>query len=165
MGSMFLVDTNVISLIARNNLGLLKTQEEIDVAKWYESKAFGTPFILSFATSAELNLWLLSIKEQKTKEKTASAIKYIIESSYLLQSNDEVIESWAIIAHEARTRGKMSTPKPQSSQINDVWIAATAHANKLKLLTYDTDFDWMADLGVEVVKYKKKTSSSTKRLN
>jgi predicted nucleic acid-binding protein len=36
--------------------------------------------------------------------------------------------------------------------VNDLWIAATAVANGLPVVTRDDDFDPLADLGVAVVK-------------
>jgi predicted nucleic acid-binding protein len=148
-----LVDTNVISLITKYLLGKLKKPADIKAAKWYDEQTSSSTIFLAFATVAELRGWVISRKDQTEQIKISNQVNKIIEHCYLIQSNDEIIDSWALISHEAKIRGKLSIQNPRSSQINDIWIAATARASKLTLLTRDADFDWMGDIGVSVRKY------------
>jgi len=149
----FLADTNLVSLTLKHKIGRLKNQREIDAANWYESLTKGTATILSFATVAELTRWIVSRKDQADRERVAKLVAPCIESSYRIQSNDAIATSWAMIAQEATARGVMSKPNPLGSQINDIWIAATAHASNLTLLTCDAGFGWMASIGVSVLVY------------
>lgn len=72
-------------------------------------------------------------------------------------SRTEVLHAYAQI--DAWTHGKMppsaqnppSVPQPAiSMKQNDLWIAATAHATKAKLLTTDKDFDHLGSGWIDV---------------
>ena len=157
MASRLLVDTNVISLIIKRKLGRLNKPEIKDVASWYESKLSGQTVFLSFATKAELIRWVLLGQNQTDRERRGKAVESFVESCHVIQSDDDMLESWAMISNLAKKRGRFSKPNPLSSQINDIWIAASAHANRLALLTADAGFDWLAELDVEVLRYPETT--------
>jgi predicted nucleic acid-binding protein len=147
-----LVDTNVLSLLIRYKLGRLKEKPEaIAEAEWYASQIEGKELIRSFATDAELRLWILSRENPVDRDRITRAIQHTFDTSGCIHSTEAVSESWAHLASHAK--GKLSLNDPTSSQINDLWIAATARAFKLPLITHDSDFDWMGEHEVQTVRY------------
>jgi predicted nucleic acid-binding protein len=108
----FLADTNLVSFALMHKMGCLKKQMDIDAAVWYEAITRDTKAILSFATVAELRRWINSIKDQAERDRIAKVVVPCIESSYRIQSNDAIAESWAMIAKKAKARGRMSKPSP-----------------------------------------------------
>lgn len=154
MAKRVLVDTNVLSLLIRYKLGRLeKNPEAMAKAEWYASQVQGKDLIRSFATDAELRRWILSREDPKDRERVEKAIQHTFNTSGCIHSTEAVSESWAYLANQAK--GRLPLKDPNSSQINDLWIAATARAFKLPLVTHDTDFDWMSEHAVCTVKYKR----------
>ena len=156
MADRLLVDTNVISLVGKYKLGRIQKEPEKSIAEWYASKIEGSILFISFATTAELKQWAVSKIDPKDRERIEQMIRKTLEFSYLIHSNNDITDSWALIRTEATNRGKFPDKNPKSSQINDIWIAATAHASKLALLTYDTDFGWLTDIGIDILSYQGK---------
>lgn len=146
-----LVDTNVLSLLIKYKLGrLAKSPEATAIAEWYLSQIQGKDLIRSFATDTELRRWALSRENPRDKERIENAIRHTFNTTACIHSTEGVAESWAHLACHAK--GKLPLNDPNSSQINDLWIAATARAFKLPLLTHDTDFDWMSEHEVHAIK-------------
>ncbi|MCL1908458.1 MAG: PIN domain-containing protein [Holophagaceae bacterium] len=152
--SRYLVDTNVVSLIVKQMLGRLKGDAQREMADWFLSQMQDSPTILSFATVAELKRWVVSKEDPADRKKTSLAIGIFFRSSHYIHSNDRILDAWALLAQEARRRGRLAFGGPNNSQINDIWIAATAYACGFTLLTCDKGFDWMAELGVDVLRYE-----------
>lgn len=151
MAKRILVDTNVLSLLIRYKLGRLsKNPEAMAIAEWYASQIQGKDLIRSFATDAELRRWALSRENPMDKERIEKSIQHTFDTTACIHSTEGVAESWAHLACHAK--GKLPLNDPNSSQINDLWIAATARAFKLPLLTHDTDFDWMSEHEVHAIK-------------
>lgn len=147
-----LVDTNVLSLLIRYKLGRLRSNPEATAkAEWYASQIQGRELIRCFATDAELRRWLLSKENPKDRERIGNAILHTFDTSGCVHSTEAVSDSWAYLAN--LSKGKLPLKDPNSSQINDLWIAATARAFKLPLVTHDTDFDWMGQHGVRTIKF------------
>jgi predicted nucleic acid-binding protein len=145
----FLADTNLACMAIKRRLGRLKTPWENAVADWYEVTAGDGGAAICFATVAELMLWALSRRDPTDKARVAAAVTQFLASAYRLQSSDAMTRSWAMIAREARLRGRMPAPGPIGAQVNDIWIAACAHACGMTLLTCDAGFGWMAEVGVD----------------
>lgn len=146
-----LIDTNVLSLLIKYKLGrLAKNPEATAAAEWYLSQLQGKDLIRSFATDAELRRWALSRENPIDKERITNAIQHTFNTTACIHSTESVAESWAHLACHAK--GKLPLNDPNSSQINDLWIAATARAFKLPLLTHDTDFDWMSEHQVKAIR-------------
>jgi predicted nucleic acid-binding protein len=156
---MFLLDTNLIVYWINHELGCLKSKPEADAAKWCRSKIMGRKAILSFATVAELKRWVISTEDAEDTDRIGGAVNGLIERSHMILGNQHIADSWAMIANEAKKRGKMKEPKPLSTQINDIWIAAIAHASQLTLLTCDTGFNWMKIIGVSVLVFRNEEQS------
>lgn len=153
MAKRVLVDTNVLSLLIRFKLGRLdKNPDALAKAEWYADQLKGKELIRSFATDAELRRWVISREDPQDRARIEGAILHTFNISGCIHSTEAVSESWAHLAHNAK--GRLPLNDPNSSQINDLWIAATARAFKLPLITNDTDFDWMVKHSVETVKYQ-----------
>lgn len=56
----------------------------------------------------------------------------------------------AVAAEWARLRVEIAGPKRRVN-VNDLWIAATARANRLPVVTQDDDFDVLSSLGLVTV--------------
>lgn len=153
MANRILVDTNVLSLLIRFKLGRLdKNPAALEMAEWYAARLQGKDVVRSFATDAELRRWALSRENPEDRSRVQSAIQYTFDTTGCIHSTERVAESWAHLACHAK--GKLPLKDPNSSQINDLWIAATARAFTLPLLTNDTDFDWMSAHEVISMKFK-----------
>jgi len=152
----FLPDTNLVSYWISHTLGRTNNPMVAEAVEWFQSMLVGSRTILSFATVAELRRWVISTKDPVDRDRIGSMVNELVELSYLIHGSREIADSWAMIANEAKALGKMRETKPLSTQINDTWIAASAHASNLTLLTCDTGFGWMADIGVRVQVYRGK---------
>jgi predicted nucleic acid-binding protein len=145
----FLADTNLACMVIKRRLGRLKTPWENAAADWYEATVGDGGAAVCFAAVAELMLWTLSRRDSTDRDRVAAAVVPLIASSYKVQSSDAIASAWAALAFGAIVRGRMPVPGPIGAQINDMWIAACAHACGMTLLTCDADFGWMADVGVD----------------
>lgn len=77
-------------------------------------------------------------KRLRTLEKAQSSVPLPVDAA--------VAREWALLRVELARAGRRIN-------VNDLWIAATARANRLPVVSQDDDFDVLSDLGlVEVVK-------------
>lgn len=128
----YVLDTNVALLLARGGT-LGRT-----IADRYELKGFGVRPILSIVSHGELR----SLARRRSwGDNKLDALDRIIASCVTVEISQEVIDAYVDLdaaSHAAgRTMGK-----------NDLWIAATALAARVPLLTTDKDFahlgpDWI----------------------
>jgi predicted nucleic acid-binding protein len=58
-----------------------------------------------------------------------------------LDIDERVAETWALLVSQLRQAGR-------KAPINDAWIAATAIAHRIPLVTQDCDYDGMPGLNV-----------------
>ncbi|HMS38442.1 MAG TPA: PIN domain-containing protein, partial [Arachnia sp.] len=66
--------------------------------------------------------------------------------------HEPLVVDAAVSAHWARLRVALHQAGRRSG-VNDLWLAATALANDLPVVTQDDDFDALAELGLlEVIK-------------
>lgn len=159
MAKRILVDTNVLSLLIKYKLGRLsKNPQALAIAEWYVSQIQGKDLIRSFATDAELRRWAMSRENPTDRDRIEKAIRHTFDTTACIHSTEGVAESWAHLACHAK--GKLPLNDPNSSQINDLWIAATARTFKLQLLTHDTDFDWMNEHDVQAIKHPQEESAA-----
>jgi len=89
----FLIDTNVVSMIIDNIHGKIKEPERIEMANWYAMKIRDAPSIYSFATAAELKRWAISRKDPADGERVSRTVKALLNDSYIIHSNPEILES------------------------------------------------------------------------
>ncbi len=80
----------------------------------------------------------ISLKREMNGQLVANFIKKV----QVLEVDITVSEAYAAIKKYLKDKGK---PIPE----NDIWIAATAHANQLKLITKDRHFENIDFLDVE----------------
>jgi predicted nucleic acid-binding protein len=88
---------------------------------------------ISIVTKAELRAGILAAKDIATRDRrlgTLDAIANIV----VLPVDEQVARAWAQMrAYLAAAEGRVN--------INDMWIAATAAAHEIPVLTQDGDFD------------------------
>jgi tRNA(fMet)-specific endonuclease VapC len=121
-----LVDTDVFSFIFKGD----------DRAEAYRQHLDGRSVYLSFMTVAELYRWAL---ERNWGNAKVAALREHIDACGILEPNDAVRWQWA----------KLMSVKGAPMSAADAWIAATALAFDLPLVTHNrADFDRIADLKV-----------------
>jgi len=152
------VDTNVAIMVIDNADGRIKEQGRKNIADWYATKIKDASSVISFATVAELKRWVISRKNPADQERVARAVRDLLSKSYVIHSNEAILESWAMIRQEATVKELLQVKDTNDTQINDLWIAATAHASKLTLVTNDKWFGWMIALGLDVMTYNQEHS-------
>lgn len=70
----------------------------------------------------------------------------LAQSTEPLPVDGAVAHEWALMRTEIARAGRRVN-------VNDLWIAATARANRLPVVTQDDDFDALAEIGlIEVIK-------------
>ena len=97
---------------------------------------------ISVITLGELRLGVLQAKDPETASRRLSTYQ-LAQRFEALRVDEAVSEAWALLVSRLRAAG-------QRVPINDSWIAATAIAHRVPLVTQDSDYDAMPD--VEVIK-------------
>jgi len=99
----------------------------------------------SVVTYAELTAGVLAARDTPTRSRRLATIARL-QNLELLPVTEVVAEHWArlrLLVAEQRRR----------VNVNDLWIAATAAAHGLPVLTQDADFDVLAEVGgIEVIR-------------
>jgi len=99
---------------------------------------------ISVVTKAELRAGVLAAKDIATRDRrldTLDAVAGII----VLPVDEEVAKAWA------QMRAYL-TAADQRVNVNDMWIAATAAANEIPVLTQDADFNALSGIaGLTVI--------------
>lgn len=95
---------------------------------------------VSVITIGELRQGVLSAQEADVR---AARLETLTRALSLepVPVTDSVAESWALLRVQLRSRGR-------SMPINDSWIAATAIALRIPVVTQDTDYDDVPGLDV-----------------
>jgi predicted nucleic acid-binding protein len=102
---------------------------------------------ISAITLGELRLGALQAKDPEVASRRLSA--YQLAQRFDAISVDEaVFEAWALLVSRLRAAG-------QKIPINDSWIAATAIAHRIPIVTQDSDYDAMPD--VQVIRFDEVT--------
>jgi predicted nucleic acid-binding protein len=97
---------------------------------------------ISVITLGELRLGVLQAANPEAASRRLST--YQLAQRFEALSVDEAVsEAWALLVSRLRTAGR-------KVPINDSWIAATAIAHGVPIVTQDADYDAMP--GVEVIK-------------
>jgi predicted nucleic acid-binding protein len=97
---------------------------------------------ISAITLGELRLGLLRAADPDSASRRLSA--YLLAQRFeALPVDEPVSDAWALLVSRLRAEGR-------KVPINDSWIAATASAHGIPVVTQDTDYDAMP--GVEVIK-------------
>lgn len=97
---------------------------------------------VSAVTLGELRLGVLQARDPDTAARRLSTYQ-IAERFQPIVVDEAVSDAWALLVSRLRAAGR-------KAPINDTWIAATAIAHGVPVVTQDSDYDEMP--GVEVIK-------------
>ncbi|HEX6471700.1 MAG TPA: type II toxin-antitoxin system VapC family toxin [Streptosporangiaceae bacterium] len=97
---------------------------------------------VSAVTLGELRLGLLQARDPETASRRLSTYQ-LAQRFEPLPVDEAVSEAWALLVSRLRAAGR-------KAPINDSWIAATAIAHSVPVVTQDADYDVMPEL--EVIK-------------
>jgi predicted nucleic acid-binding protein len=97
---------------------------------------------ISAITLGELRLGVLQAQNPETASRRLSAYQ-LAQRFEALTVDEAVSDAWALLVSRLRASGR-------KVPINDSWIAATAIAHQVPIVTQDSDYDAMP--GVEVIK-------------
>jgi predicted nucleic acid-binding protein len=97
---------------------------------------------VSAVTLGELRLGLLQARDPETASRRLSTYQ-LAQRFEPLPVDEAVSDAWALLVSRLRAAGR-------KAPINDSWIAATAIAHSVPVVTQDADYDVMPDL--EVIK-------------
>ncbi|MFE1593741.1 type II toxin-antitoxin system VapC family toxin [Nocardia sp. NPDC058705] len=97
---------------------------------------------VSVVTLGELRLGVLHAKDPESASRRLSTYQ-LAQRFTPLGIDEKVSESWALLVSRLRAAGR-------KVPVNDSWIAATAIALDIPLVTQDSDYDTMP--GLQVIK-------------
>ncbi|HYZ69965.1 MAG TPA: type II toxin-antitoxin system VapC family toxin [Mycobacterium sp.] len=97
---------------------------------------------VSTITLGELRLGVLQARDPVVAARRLSTYQ-LAQRFEPLVIDEAVSETWALLISQLRAAGR-------KAPINDTWIAATAMAHNVPVVSRDTDYDHMPDL--EVIK-------------
>ena len=97
---------------------------------------------ISAITLGELRLGVLQARDPETASRRLSTY-LLAQRLEALAADEAVAEVWALLVSRLRAAGR-------KVPVNDSWIAATAIAHQVPIVTQDSDYDAMP--GVEVIK-------------
>jgi predicted nucleic acid-binding protein len=95
---------------------------------------------ISVITLGELRLGVLQAKEPEAASRRLSTYQ-LAQRFEALAIDESVADAWALLVSRLRAAGR-------KVQINDSWIAATAIAHHIPIVTQDADYDLMPDAEV-----------------
>lgn len=95
---------------------------------------------ISAVTLGELRLGVLQARDPETASRRLSTYQ-LAQRFEPLPIDEAVSESWALLVSRLRATGR-------KVPVNDSWIAATAIAHRVPVVTQDSDYDAMLDVQV-----------------
>lgn len=129
------------------SIGLVDTSVFIAMESGRPLNATAVPRELaaSVITLAELTAGVLAADDFSTRSKRLATL-HRARSFDLLPVTEAVADQWA------RLRVQLAQ-SARRVNINDLWIAATAAAHRLPVVTQDADFDVLAEIGgIEIIR-------------
>jgi predicted nucleic acid-binding protein len=100
----------------------------------------GYEWAISVVTLGELRLGVLQAADPESAARRLSAYQ-IAQRFDALPVNEQVSDAWALLVSRLRAAGR-------NAPINNSWIAATAMAHGVPVVTQDADYDAMPGVGV-----------------
>jgi predicted nucleic acid-binding protein len=114
----------------------------LDGERFDASRFSGFEWGLSVITLGELRLGVLQAKDPDSASRRLSTYQ-LAQRFEALTVDEQVSDAWALLVSRLRAEGR-------KAPINDSWIAATAIAHGIPIVTQDADYDHMP--GVQVIK-------------
>lgn len=133
------LDTTLVLFMVRNDPRLA----------WYRTDLEDKFWVVSFQTVAEC--WRGALVAN-WGERRQQRLEAVLSSCVVYPPTEPVMRAWGVLMNASRAAGF-----PLSSQ--DAWIAATAKALGVPLLTHDADFHALSCPGVQIVRYTQEGSS------
>jgi predicted nucleic acid-binding protein len=126
--------------------GLLDTSVFIAVesGRSLRTEAIPDTAAISIVTKAELRAGVLVAGDIETRDRRLETLEAVARIA-VLQVDDDVARAWAQMRAYLAASGKRVNA-------NDIWIAATAAAHEIPVVTQDADFDALAGVaGLSVI--------------
>ena len=113
----------------------------LEATRFDPSRFDGFEWGVSAVTLGELRLGVLQAQNPEAASRRLSTYQLAQQFEALIV-DEAVSEAWALLISRLRAAGRKAS-------INDSWIAATAIAHRVPIVTQDSDYDGMP--GVEVI--------------
>ena len=127
--------------------GLIDTSVYIakESGRQLDLAALPDEWFASVVTLAELTSGVLAAKDLLTRSRRIGTLNLMADAE-LLAVDEEVAAEWARLRAQVSAAGRRVN-------VNDLWIAATAAAHRLPIVTQDADFDVLAEIGgIEIIR-------------
>lgn len=120
--------------------GLLDTSVFVarEVGRELDEKAVPSEVAISPVTAAELRVGVLAASEPEVRAARLATLESIADIKSL-PIDDAVAAKWALLRAHLSQHGRRLN-------VNDLWIAATALAHGLPVVTQDDDFEPLAEV-------------------
>lgn len=127
--------------MSRRPRGLIDTSVYIatESGRQLDLTALPDEWFASVVTLAELTSGVLAAKDLPTRSRRLRTLN-LMDDAELLPVDEEVASEWARLRAQVSAAGRRAN-------INDLWIAATAAAHRMPVVTQDADFDLLAEIG------------------
>lgn len=127
--------------MSRRPRGLIDTSVYIatESGRQLDLTALPDEWFASVVTLAELTSGVLAAKDLPTRSRRLRTLN-LMDDAELLPIDEEVASEWARLRAQVSAAGRRAN-------INDLWIAATAAAHRMPVVTQDADFDLLAEIG------------------
>ena len=121
--------------------GLIDTSVYIatESGRQLDLDALPDEWFASVVTLAELTAGVLAAQDLFTRSRRLGTLNLMADAE-LLPVDEEVASEWARLRAQVSAAGRRVN-------VNDLWIAATAAAHRLPIVTQDADFDVLAEIG------------------
>lgn len=115
--------------------GLLDTSVliAIESGRPLRTEAMPETIAISVVTKAELRVGIFAAEDVETRDRRLATLE-LANRIVALPVDEAASRAWAQMRAYVRASG-------QKVEINDMWIAATAAAHEIPVLTQDADFD------------------------
>jgi predicted nucleic acid-binding protein len=131
---------------SRNARGLLDTSVlvAIENGRPLRTEALTETSAISVVTRAELRLGIFAAEDIETRDRRLTTLE-LANRIVALPVDEKVSRAWSQMRAYVQASGK-------KVEVNDMWIAATAAAHEIPVLTQDGDFDALSGVaGLTVI--------------
>lgn len=131
---------------SRNARGLLDTSVlvAIENGRPLRTEALAETSAISVVTRAELRVGIFAAEDIETRDRRLTTLE-LANRIVALPVDEKVSRAWSQMRAYVQASGK-------KVEVNDMWIAATAAAHEIPVLTQDRDFDALSGVaGLTVI--------------